>query len=76
MITVLSNTAKGRKLLDRAIRYDGYYLWDVYGRFSSKKKDAWEECLKMCSAEGGSDFRICSHNTDNFSVSWKVEKGW
>lgn len=76
MITVLSNTARGKALLDRAIRYEGYNLWDVYERFSRAKEKAYEECINKCSEEGGYSFRICGHNTSQFTVSWQVEGGW
>lgn len=76
MITVSTRTAKGRELLGRAICYEGYYLDDVYGSVSRAKSVAWRECLAMCEAEGGEDFRICSHNGFRFSVSWKVADGW
>ena len=76
MITVRANTAKGRALLDRAIRYEGYDLYDVYGRVSYAKARAYEDCLEKCAEEGGENFRICGHCTTNFSVSWRVENGW
>lgn len=76
MITVKANTAKGRALLDRAIRYEGYDLYDVYGRVSYAKASAYRDCLEKCAEEGGESFRICGHCTTNFSVSWRVANGW
>lgn len=76
MIEVKSNTAKGEALLSRAIRYEGYELWDVYGSVSSAKIKAYRDCRKKCNDEGGTDFRICGHCISNFSVSWKVADGW
>ena len=76
MTTVSTKTKKGKQLLDRAIRYEGYYLWDVYDSFSRYKDEAWEECLEKCKEENGTDFRICSHCISNFSVFWRVEGGW
>lgn len=76
MVKVSTKTKKGRQLLSRAICYQGYYLDDVYGSVSSAKSRAWRDCLHMCEEEGGKDFRICSHNSHRFSVSWKVADGW
>lgn len=76
MITVRANTAKGQQLLDRAIRYEGYELLDVYGSVSYAKRNAYKECREMCEREGGSNFRICGHCSTNFSVSWRVSDGW
>ena len=76
METVSTRTQRGQELLSKAIRYDGYYLDDVYGSVSKAKSVAWRECLAKCEAEGGKDFRICSHNGWAFSVSWKVADGW
>ena len=76
MQTVKTTTKKGKELLDRAIRYEGYSLWDVYGRYSRQKEEAWNECFKKFKEEGGRDFRICGHCISNFSVSWRTEAGW
>ena len=76
MIIVKANTAKGQQLLDRAIRYEGYELLDVYSGASYAKRNAYRECLEMCEAENGTNFRICGHCFSNFSVSWRVADGW
>lgn len=76
MTTVKATTAKGRALLDRATRYMGYRLSDVYGRVSRAKELAYAECMTKCYEENGYSFRICGYCTTNFSVSWRVENGW
>lgn len=76
MVTVSTRTKKGQELLSRAIRFEGTDLFDVYGRVSARKMQAYRDCEELCEAEGGEDFRICSHNTHRFSVSWKVADGW
>ena len=76
MVIVSTRTKRGQELLSRAICYEGYYLDDVYGSVSSAKSRAWRDCLAKCESEGGHSFRICSHNTHRFSVSWKVSDGW
>ena len=76
MITVQGNTKRAQELRSRAIYYEGYDLYDVYGRVSWAKANAWRECREMCTAEGGTNFRICGHCTTNFTVAWRVENGW
>ena len=76
MITVNGNTKRARELRSRAIRYEGYDLYDVYGRVSYAKANAWRECREMCTREGGTNFRICGHCTTNFTVAWRVANGW
>ena len=76
MITVLSTTQKGKELLACATNFEGEELYEVYEHYSPKKVRAFNKCKRMCENEGGSDFRICSHNSYSFSVSWKIEKAW
>ena len=76
MITVKGNTKRAKELRGRAIRYEGYYLDDVYDRVSRAKETAYRECRLMCDSEGGHVFRVCGHCISNFSVSWRVENGW
>lgn len=76
MTIVKGNTKKAEELRGRAIRYEGYDLYDVYGRVSGAKAYAYRECLEMCRQEGGTNFRICGHCTTNFSVAWRVDDGW
>lgn len=76
MVTVSTKTKKGRDLLGRAIRYEGYSLFDVYDSVSKAKAEAYQDCLHMCEREGGKNFRICSHSGWRFSVSWQVADGW
>lgn len=75
MTTILSTTKRGKALLEIASCNEGYYLWDVYGRFSREKNTAWESCLAECSEEGGDNFHICSHSAWRFTVAWKVNDG-
>ena len=76
MEIIKGNTKKAQELRGRAIRYEGYDLYDVYGRVSGAKAQAYRECLEMCAREGGANFRICGHCTTNFTVAWRVEDGW
>ena len=76
MTIVNGNTKRAQELRSRATRYEGYDLYDVYGRVSYYKAQAYRECLDMCAQENGERFRICGHCTTNFTVAWRVENGW
>ena len=76
MTIIKGNTKRAQELRARATRYEGYDLYDVYGRVSGAKAEAWRECREMCAREGGERFRICGYCTTNFSVAWRVENGW
>lgn len=75
MITIKSTTKKGYNMMQSAMNYDGYYLYDIYNSYSYEKQKAWEDCLNMCQKENGKNFHIFSHNSFNFSVAWEVENG-
>ena len=64
-------TKTGQALLARASRYEGKYLSDVYGRYSSAKLSAYEDCLEWCKETNGYNFHIISANTFGFSVAWE-----
>lgn len=55
-------------------RADKKHLWQVYGRWSDAKQDAWEECFKECEDNNGEDFRIISHNQNEFTCGYVFEK--
>lgn len=76
MTIIKGNTQRAKELRGRAIRYEGYDLYDVYGRVSRAKDTAYDECYEMYLRENGEDFRICGHCTTNFTVAWRVENGW
>lgn len=76
MQTIKGNTKRAQELRSRALHYEGYDLYDVYGRVSRAKDTAYDECYEMYRAENGEDFRICGHCTTNFTVAWRVENGW
>lgn len=60
-------------ILYRAISNEGYNLHDVYKTPSIEKQIAFDNVYKMFLADETADgFRICSHNCQNFSVSWST----
>lgn len=67
---IKGSTVKGQRIVSMFGRWDGYYLDEVYGRYSKAKADAWEECLAWCEADGGKEFHIGSHNCTTFTCAW------
>ena len=63
-------TKKGQSLKDRALRWEGTSLDDVYGRYSNAKACAMRQCREWCEADAGWDFHIISHTCQGFSVAW------
>ena len=45
-------------------------LYEVYGRYSEAKVQAFKRCLKLFREHDGKDIRICSHNTFGFTVGY------
>ena len=50
---------------------DTQYLWNVYGRFSNNKAEAYTRCLNLMDNLGGSRIRILSHNSHSFTVGFE-----
>lgn len=73
MVIYSTKTQTGKKLIYKAAYNEGSELYHVYGSFSSKKAEAFDDCKKKCEAEAGDNFRIISHNTNFFSVAWEFE---
>ena len=66
------STTKGQNIIARYNRYEGVDLDDVYGRYSSAKSRAWRECYDWYVADNEStNFHICSHSDQSFSVGWE-----
>ena len=76
-VVVLSrSTNKGQNILARSQRHDGYFLSDVYTKPSETKCIIMQECCEMFANDVGSyGFHICSHNVNQFSVSWTTASG-
>lgn len=71
---VKSSTKLGKSIIERYNRLDGYYLSDLYGRWSTAKENAYRYCMcEFQEDETSSDFRVGSANTFGFSAGWKCE---
>ena len=69
---IKGSTSKGQRVMYMYASNIGYYLDDVYGRYSAAKAEAWRECLDWYKADNeSSNFHICSKNDSNFTVGWR-----
>lgn len=76
MVVLSRRTKKGQQILTRASRHEGYFLSDVYTKPSQTKCIIMQECCEMFALDvNAHDFHICSHNVNQFSVSWTTESG-
>jgi len=75
-VVVLSEYSKaGKSILEKASRYEAYYLWQVYEKPSQAKQDVYDSLFEMYANDADADaFGICSYNGFAFTVSW-VTKG-
>lgn len=64
-------TKRGQELLARARRNEGRELYEVYGKVSSVKLRAMEDCKRWCLNDNGWNFHIISHSCHKFSVAWE-----
>ena len=71
-VVVLSEySKKGKEIIARASRWEGYTLSQVYERPSLAKQKAYDDCYEMyCNSFKADSFGICSHNSQMFTVSW------
>ena len=76
VIVLREDTKKGQDIIERASRYEGYTLEQVYTTPSDAKRQAFEEAWEMYrNSRHGDSFGICSHNCQMFTVSWLSDDG-
>ena len=76
MRIVKASTALGKRLIQIGEQWEGIFLHQVYGKWSVEKEEAWNKYYDAYfSTHGAYGFRICSHNSFNFTVSWFTPKG-
>ena len=75
-VKVYSEYSKmGEKILAMASRYDGTDLNYCYDNPSPAKREAFDAVYQMyCNDSNADSFSICSHNCQNFSVSWITDR--
>ena len=75
-IIIKGSTKRGQSLYARGCYIEGFNLYDVYTNWSNAKETAWRWCFeKYMNTPNHCEFHICSHNTMQFSVSWRGEFG-
>ena len=60
-------------LLEKASRYEGHYLCNVYSHYSYDKEcteNYWLDFMRECN---GDSYSITSHNTFSFTLSFCIE---
>lgn len=75
MKTIKATTKRGQALIESAKNYQGYYLQDVYSNYSHAKAKAWNYCFEQYIKDNGTNFHICSHNSQTFTVAWETDEG-
>ena len=73
MTIIKGSTKRGQELINKANRWEGTELWDVYSSCSQAKRDAYARCRRLQHEYKGSDFRIISANGWAFSVAFEGE---
>lgn len=68
---IKKSTKRGQDLISRTNGYQGFELDDVYGNASVFKRRAYNWCLEQYRKdENAENFRITSHNMQQFTVAW------
>lgn len=76
VVVLGEDTSRGQQIISMGSRYEGIYLSDVYTTPSEAKQAAWYEVWDMyVNSRHGESFSICSHNCQNFTVSWLSDDG-
>lgn len=73
----LNSFSTGKANERNASTHYGHYLrsrntslWDVYGRFSQAKRNAFDYCVDLMNELNGCDLRIISYNSQAFTVGF------
>ena len=65
------STKAGQKIYEMGTSHIATYLWEIYGRYSQEKRNAYDRCYEeYLETENHDAFSICSHNTFGFTCSW------
>lgn len=75
MQTINANTKKGQYFVNAYNRSNYDSITDCYGRFSSAKACAENDCKRWMREENGWDFRILSFNCMQFTAGWMTADG-
>ena len=73
MIKLNKDTKRAKQWLTSEV--EGYKLSDVYGKYSSRKIQAFEDCKDLCKEKNGWGLCIISHNHNYFTVKFTTDEG-
>ncbi len=69
-------TKRQEQMLDNYRRASATELYEVYGRYSEKKREAFDRCRKLQATYDGWDGRICTANGWQFTYAFKFNNGY
>ena len=69
-------TKRQEQMLDNYRRATATELHQVYGRYSEKKREAFEECRKLQATYDGWGGRICTASPYKFTYAFKFNNGY
>lgn len=75
MKTIKATTKAGQAFINRYNRATAATLSECYRQPSSAKVRAEFLCRMQAGKEGGTGYKIISHNCNFFSVAWKTSEG-
>lgn len=76
MVTIKYSTKRGKEMAEKATRWEGTYLNQVYEKYSEAKQKAWDYCFEeYCKNGEKGTFGINSHNSFSFTCSWFTKDG-
>lgn len=76
LIVLGENSKEGQRIIAIGSRWEGNWLNQVYTTPSEAKQKAFDDAWEMyINSRHGECFGICSHNCQNFTVSWLHDDG-
>ena len=76
VVVLGEGTRKADEIITLGCRYEGYWLNQIYDRWSQAKQEAYDLAWDMYrNSRHGNTFGICSHNSFGFTVSWLSDDG-
>ena len=66
-------TQRNREIVERYERETATTLWEVYGRYSQAKANAYDYCRRLQYEKGGHGLRILGANCFMFTAAFRYE---
>lgn len=68
-------TKRQREIYEAYLNSHDYDLDDAYGRYSEKKRRAWDNCKSLMFKNEGNNLRVISHNGYMFTAGFLFDDG-